>query len=144
MVKYFHDEIGFNMRMDGIHGAVLSLKLKYIDGWSEKRRDIARRYSEGIRNSGIKTQITPEWAGHVYHLFVVVTDKRDRLKEYLESRGIFPGIHYPVPCHMQKAYAHLGYRKGDFPQGEALSEGCLSLPIFPELTDEEVEYVMGR
>lgn len=142
MVKYFHDEIGFNMRMDGIHGAVLSLKLKHIDGWNEKRRDIALRYLGGIRNSGIKTQATPEWAGHVYHLFVVVTDKRDRLKEHLESKGVFPGIHYPVPCHMQKAYAHLGYRKGDFPNAEALSEGCLSLPVFPEMTDEEVDYVI--
>lgn len=141
-VKYYHDEVGYNMRMDGIHGAVLSLKLKYIDRWNEKRRQIALRYLEGIKSTAIRTQSVPDWAGHVYHLFVVVTDERDRLKEHLESSGISPGIHYPVPCHLQKAYAHLGYGKGDFPNAEALSKGCLSLPLFPEMTDEEVEHVI--
>lgn len=142
LVKYYHDEVGYNMRMDGIHGAVLSLKLKYIDGWNNRRRDIARRYREEIASSGLRMQKTPEWAGHVYHLFVVVAEDREKLKKYLESKGVFPGIHYPVPCHLQKAYSHLGYRKGDFPNAEALSEGCLSLPVFPEMTDEEVDYVV--
>ncbi|CAG1066853.1 perosamine synthetase [uncultured bacterium] len=142
LVKYYHDEVGYNMRMDGIHGAVLSLKLKYIDAWNGRRLDIARRYREELASSGLRMQKTPEWAGHVYHLFVVVADDRERLRKHLESKGVFPGIHYPVPCHLQKAYSHLGYRKGDFPNAEALSEGCLSLPVFPEMTDEEVEYVI--
>lgn len=141
-IKYFHDEIGYNMRMDGIQGAILSLKLKYIEGWNRKRGDIARRYREEIKCRGLRMQTTPEWAGHVYHLFVVLAEDRDRLKDHLESKGVFPGIHYPVPCHLQKAYSHLGYRKGDFPNAEALSEGCLSLPVFPEMTDEEVDYVI--
>lgn len=140
--KYYHDEIGFNMRMDGIHGAVLSLKLKYIDSWNEKRRVIAKRYRDGIRNPLLRFQKTPDWAVHVYHLFVAVTADRERFKKYLEEKGIYPGIHYPVPCHLQKAYAHLGYGKGDFPNAEALSVGCLSLPIFPELTDDEIEAVI--
>ncbi len=140
--KYYHDEIGFNMRMDGIHGAVLSLKLKYIDSWNEKRRVIARRYRDGIRNPLLKFQKTPDWAEHVYHLFVTMTADRERFKKYLEEKGIYPGIHYPVPCHLQKAYAHLGYRLGAFPNAEALSAGCLSLPIFPELTDDEIEAVI--
>lgn len=143
LVKYYHEEVGYNMRMDGIHGAVLSLKLKYIDAWNKKRRNIAQRYRAEIKNSSLKTQTTPEWAEHVYHLFVVVTEDRDKLKAHLESKGVFPGIHYPVPCHLQKAYSHLGYRKGDFPNAEALSDGCLSLPVFPEMTDEEVDYVIS-
>jgi dTDP-4-amino-4,6-dideoxygalactose transaminase len=142
LVKYYHDEVGYNMRMDGIHGAVLSLKLKYIDGWNNRRRVIAQRYREEIAGRGLRMQKTPEWAGHVYHLFVVVAEERERLRKHLESKGVFPGIHYPVPCHLQKAYSHLGYRKGDFPNAEALSEGCLSLPVFPEMTDEEVSYVI--
>lgn len=140
--KYYHDEIGFNMRMDGIHGAVLSLKLKYIDSWNEKRRVIAKRYRDGIRNELLKFQKTPDWATHAYHLFVAVTEKRDRFKAFLEEKGVFPGIHYPVPCHLQKAYAHLGYGKGAFPNAEALSVGCLSLPIFPELKDDEIEAII--
>lgn len=142
LVKYYHEEVGYNMRMDGIHGAVLSLKLKYIDDWNRRRVDIAKRYREEIRRPDLKMQETPEWASHVYHLFVVVTEDREKLRGHLESKGVFPGIHYPVPCHLQKAYAHLGYKKGDFPNAEALSDGCLSLPIFPEMTEEEVDYVI--
>lgn len=141
-VKYYHDEIGFNMRMDGIHGAVLSVKLKYIDEWSEKRRAIAKRYLDGIKNPAIKTQKGIPSAESVYHLFVVTTEDRDALKEHLESRGISPGIHYPVPCHLQNAYRHLGYKTGDIPNAERLARTCLSLPMFPELTDKEADYVI--
>jgi dTDP-4-amino-4,6-dideoxygalactose transaminase len=94
-------------------------------------------YLEGIRNKKIKTQKPEPGAESVYHLFVVATKDRDELKKHLEANDVWPGIHYPVPCHLQKAYSHLGYKKGDFPQSEALAEGCLSLPMFPELTDEE-------
>ncbi len=140
--KYYHDEIGYNMRMDGIHGAVLSVKLKYLDKWNGRRREIAQRYLDKIKNPLIRTQHTPQGFGHVYHLFVITAEERKRLKGYLESRDILPGMHYPLPCHLQKAYAHLGYRRGDFPNAEALSERCLSLPLYPELEDREVDYVI--
>ena len=135
--KYYHDELGFNMRLDGMQAAVLSVKLRYLDEWNARRRAIARMYLEGIRNKKIKTQKPEPGAESVYHLFVVATKDRDGLKKHLEANDVWPGIHYPVPCHLQKAYSHLGYKKGDFPQSEALAEGCLSLPMFPELTDEE-------
>ncbi|MBI1910709.1 MAG: DegT/DnrJ/EryC1/StrS family aminotransferase [Deltaproteobacteria bacterium] len=142
LVKYYHEELGFNMRMDGIHGAVLSIKLKYLDEWNEKRRSIAKSYRQGIKNPKLKMQRCPDFASSVYHLFVITTEDRDGLKSYLEAKGIYPGIHYPVPCHLQKAYAHLGYKKGDFPNAEHLSRSCLSLPMYPELTEEEVAFVI--
>lgn len=140
--KYYHDEIGFNMRMDGIHGAVLSVKLKYIDGWNRRRAEIAESYRARLINPAIKTQERPGYAESVYHLFVVMADNRDRLKAHLESKSVFPGIHYPVPCHLQKAYEGLGYGKGDFPNAERLTESCLSLPVYPEMTDAEVDLVI--
>lgn len=142
LIKYYHEELGFNMRMDGIHGAVLSVKLKYLDEWNEKRRSIAQSYRQGIKNPKLKMQRCPDFASSVYHLFVITTEDRDGLKDYLEAKGIYPGIHYPVPCHLQKAYAHLGYKKGDFPNAEHLSRSCLSLPMYPELTEEEVAFVI--
>lgn len=135
--KYYHDELGFNMRMDGLQGAVLTVKLAYLDEWNGRRREIARMYLEGIRNAKIRTQRPQEGGESVYHLFVVVTEDREGLKRHLEANDVWPGIHYPVPCHLQKAYAHLGHKRGDFPNSEALADGCLSLPMFPELTDEE-------
>lgn len=142
VAKYYHDELGFNMRMDGMQGAVLTVKLNYLDGWNARRRAIARMYLEGIKNKKIKTQKPQEGGESVYHLFVVTTKDREGLKRHLESNDIYPGIHYPVPCHLQKAYSHLGHKRGDFPNSEALADGCLSLPMFPELTDEEAKRVI--
>jgi len=87
-------------------------------------------------------QHQPDFADSVYHLFVITTEKRDDLMKYLNSKGIFPGLHYPVPCHLQQAYAYLGYQKGDCPNAEYLAEHCLTLPMFAELTDEEVSYII--
>lgn len=142
VAKYYHDELGFNMRMDGIQGAVLSVKLNYLDEWNARRRTIARMYLEGIKNPKIKTQKPQDGGESVYHLFVVTTKDREGLKMHLEANDVWPGIHYPVPCHLQKAYAGLGHKKGEFPHSEALADGCLSLPMFPELTDEEAQRVI--
>ena len=142
VLRYHHDSIGFNMRMDGIQGAVLSVKLKHLDEWNARRREIALRYRSGIKNPKIRMQ---EEAGHtrpVYHLFVVVTEKRDLLRAYLDGEGISTGVHYPIPIHLQKAYSHLGYVLGDCPNAEALSEGCLSLPMYPEMSDQEADRVI--
>jgi dTDP-4-amino-4,6-dideoxygalactose transaminase len=141
-VRYYHDEIGYNMRMDGFQGAILDLKLRYLADWNAKRQTIARRYQQEITNPKITMQKQPEWAESVYHLFVITTEDRDRLVNYLNDHEIFPALHYPVPCHLQKAYAHLGYKTGNCPHAEYLSTHCLSLPMFAELTSEEVDKVI--
>lgn len=142
-VRYYHDEIGYNWRMGGIEGAVLEVKLPYLDAWNAKRKDIAARYKKEISNKAITFQAMPEWADSVYHLFVVMVPDRDHFMAYMNANNIFPGLHYPLPCHLQKAYAHLEYKKGDFPNSERLSAHCVSLPIYAELTDEEVDYVIA-
>jgi dTDP-4-amino-4,6-dideoxygalactose transaminase len=142
VVRYYHDELGFNMRMGGLEGASLSVKLKYLEGWNNRRRAIAKRYQQEIKNPLIKMQKQPEWADSVYHLFVITCNEKEKLLKHLNNDGINPGFHYPVPCHLQKAYAHLGYKKGDFPNSEYLAEHCLSLPMYAELSDEDVSKVI--
>jgi len=142
VVRYYHDEIGYNMRMGGIEAAVLSVKLQYLDKWNNRRKEIARMYQQGITNPKIKMQAQPEFTDSVYHLFVITTEDRDGLMKYLNEHQIFPGLHYPVPCHLQKAYAHLGYKQGDCPNAEYLASHCLSLPMFAELSDTELEKVI--
>jgi dTDP-4-amino-4,6-dideoxygalactose transaminase len=141
-VRYYHDEIGFNMRMGGLEGASLTVKLRHLPGWNRRRKEIAQRYQREIKNEHIQLQRQPEWADSVYHLFVVTTAERDELIKFLNQNNVFPGLHYPVPCHLQKAYAHLGYKPGDCPNAEYLASHCLSLPMYAELTDEEVGYVI--
>ena len=136
--KYHHDLIGYNMRMEGIQGAVLSVKLRYLDKWNKRRREIAKRYHQLITNPKIKKQFQPLWAKSVYHLFVVTVGNRNNFLKYLQVNGIGYGIHYPIPCHLQKAYRFLGYKKGDFPTAESLARHCVSLPIYPELSNKEV------
>lgn len=140
--RYYHDEIGYNYRMDGLQGAILSIKLAKLDQWNQRRQTIAKRYQTEINNPLITCQTQPEWAESVYHLFVVTTENRDQLMSFLQAHDIFPGLHYPVPCHLQKAYAYLGHQEGDFPHSEYLSKHCLSLPMFAELTDDEVTRVI--
>ena len=142
MVRYYHDEVGFNMRMGGLEGASLQVKLKYLEGWNNRRREIAKMYHAGIKNSKIKMQTQPQWADSIYHLFVVTTDEKDKFVKHLQSNGVNPGFHYPVPCHLQKAYSHLNYKVGDFPNSQYLAEHCLSLPMYAELTNEQVKKVI--
>lgn len=142
VVRYYHDEIGYNMRMGGLEGASLKIKLKYLPTWNQRRKVIADKYHAGITNPKIKMQVQPAGHDSVFHLFVITTENREALTKYLNEKNIFPGLHYPVPCHLQKAYAHLGYKNGDFPHSEYLAEHCLSLPMYAELTDEEVDYVV--
>jgi len=142
VIRYYHDEIGYNMRMGGIEGAVLSVKLQYLDSWNTRRKEIAKIYQKGITNLKIKMQFQPDFVDSVYHLFVITTENRNALQKYLNEHDIFPGLHYPVPCHLQKAYLHLGYKKGDCPNAEYLAEHCLSLPMYAELTNEEVNHIV--
>src|SRR5690606_1462295 len=113
VVRYYHDELGFNMRMGGLEAASLSVKLRYLPGWNNRRREIAHIYQQEIISNKIQVQHQPDWAESVYHLFVVTTEDRDGLMQYLKENNVYPGLHYPVPCHLQKAYKHLHYVEGD-------------------------------
>ena len=140
--RYYHDIVGYNMRMGGIEGAVLDVKLKYIDQWNNRRVDIANRYFSEINNDKVKFQKQPEGIESVYHLLVVIVEDRQDFIQFLNDNNIFPGQHYPVPCHLQKAYNHLGHKEGDFPNSEYLAAHCVTLPMFAELKDEEVAYII--
>ncbi|HEX8517524.1 MAG TPA: DegT/DnrJ/EryC1/StrS family aminotransferase [Bacteroidia bacterium] len=142
VTRYYHDEIGYNMRMGGLEGASLQIKLKYLETWNNRRREIAARYHKEIRNAKIRMQQQHEWADPVHHLFVITCDDKDLFVKHLQDNNINPGFHYPVPCHLQKAYSHLGYKNGDFPNSEYLAAHCLSLPMYAELSDEEVDHVI--
>lgn len=141
-VRYHHTEIGYNYRMDGLQGGILSIKLKYLDQWNDKRKQIAKRYQKEITNPLITMQSQPDFAESVYHLFVITTPNRNHFIDYLSKNQIFAGLHYPVPCHLQTAYAFLGHQKGDFPNAEYLSDHCVSLPMYAELTSQEVSFVI--
>jgi len=141
--RYYHDEIGYNMRMGGLEAMSLIIKLKYLEIWNSRRKEIAHSYQQGITNPVITMQKQPDFSDSVYHLFVITTKDRSGLIKYLNKEEIFPGMHYPVPCHLQKAYAHLNHKTGDFPNSEYLAQHCLSLPMYPELSNEEVERVIN-
>jgi dTDP-4-amino-4,6-dideoxygalactose transaminase len=141
-VRYYHDEIGYNYRMGGLEGASLTVKLKYIEGWNNRRREIAKMYQTGIKNPKITLQKQPDFVDSVYHIFVVTTPQKDEFVKYLQEHGVNPAFHYPVPCHLQKAYSNLAYSKGDFPNSEYLAEHCVSLPMFAELSNDDVNTVI--
>ncbi len=144
--KYHHALKGFNSRLDTMQAAVLSVKLRYLEGWNILRVSHARKYIELLKD--VPEVVLPEIdetkpLSHVFHLFVVRVEERDRLFEFLKARSINAGIHYPVPCHLQEAFKGLGYGPGDFPVTEDYAKKVLSLPMYPELTDERIEYVAG-
>jgi dTDP-4-amino-4,6-dideoxygalactose transaminase len=152
--RYYHDELGWNTRLDGFQGAVLQVKLKHVAGWNEARRTAAKRYralfhEKGLAESGSWPRhgiILPhEVAGahHVWHQFVIRTARRDALREFLAARKIGSEIYYPVPLHMQTALKDLGYREGDFPESERAAREVLALPMFPELREDEQETVVN-
>jgi len=142
-VRYYHDEIGYNYRMGGLEGASLSVKLKYLEGWNNRRREIAEKYRSLISNPNITLQEKPEWSDGIYHLFVITTDYKEAFVKHLANNNITAAYHYPVPCHLQKAYENLNYKKGDFPKSEYLAEHCVTLPMFAELSDNEVDRVIS-
>jgi dTDP-4-amino-4,6-dideoxygalactose transaminase len=135
--KYHHVLKGYNFRMEGIQGAVLRVKLRYLEKWTEARRAAARRYDEGFAGSGIATPRQMPYARHVFHIYAIRTQEREALQAALDSQGIQTGIHYPFPVHLLPAFADLGYRAGDFPHAEQASAQVLSLPMFPELNAEQ-------
>jgi dTDP-4-amino-4,6-dideoxygalactose transaminase len=139
--KYLHEEIGYNYRMDSFQAAVLSIKLKHLDQWNTARVDCARQYTELLKDSSYKLPALMSDSECVWHCYVIETPQRDRIRCGLQDVGIQSAVHYPVPVHLQKAYAHLDYGSGDLPITEALCEHCLALPIYPELSKEKISRV---
>lgn len=139
--KYYHDIIGWNSRLDTIQAVVLNVKLKHLTEWNDARRQHAALYRRLLADVPVGLPVEAPNVLHVYHLFVIRVPARDALLKDLESRGISCGIHYPVPVHLQRAYEHLGYKRGAFPIAEKIAEELLSLPMYPELTDEQIAYV---
>ena len=152
--RYYHDEIGWNARMDGFQGAILSVKLKYIEGWNEARRSVAGRYDALFTAAGLAEPgpypedgvvLPHEVPGsrHVWHQYVIRTGRRDELRAFLSERKIGSEIYYPVPLHLQDALKELGYKEGDFPEAERAAREVLALPIFPEIREDEQQAVVG-
>jgi dTDP-4-amino-4,6-dideoxygalactose transaminase len=143
--RYYHPVIGYNARLDEIQAAVLRIKLRKLPEWNVRRIAIARRYNDGLAGSGVIVPEIPEGGRHVFYCYVVRVPggKRDALRQYLSDRGIGTGVHYPVPIHLQEASAFLGYRQGDFPVTERLAAEVVSLPMYAELTDSQVDTVAG-
>jgi dTDP-4-amino-4,6-dideoxygalactose transaminase len=137
--KYYNEVIGYNMRLDECQAAFLSVKLKHLPSWTKQRQEIASWYNDLLEGVGdlVLPQVHAQ-ATHVYHLYVVRTNQRDALQQYLNTQSIGTLIHYPIPPHLQPAYGHLPYQKGSFPLAEAIAETCLSLPIWPGLTKQQV------
>ena len=142
--RYYHDEVGFNYRMEGIQGAVLGVKLKHLDSWTEGRRHVAHHYHQLLDGSPFRLPVEAPTAASAYHLYVVRHPDRDRLKSHLETKQIGCALHYPLPLHLQKCYASLRYKAGDFPEAESAARECLSLPIYPELTEEQQSRVSSE
>ena len=139
--KYNHVLKGYNYRMEGIQGAILRVKLRYLEAWTEARRHHATLYNEQLADAGVQLPVEHPFARHVYHVYAVRTPKRSGLQETLQAGGVQTGIHYPVPVHMQKAYQEYGYRAGDLPVTEKAAAELLSLPMFPELREEQIQAV---
>lgn len=135
--KYNHSMQGYNYRMDGLQGAILRVKLRHLEKWTEARRAHAARYDELLVDSGVQTPVVMPGNRHVYHIYAVRTPQRDALQQALHAQGIQTGVHYPIPVHLQKAHADLDYKIGDFPCSEEAANQVLSLPMFPELNPEQ-------
>ena len=148
--KYNHEIFGHNYRMEGIQGAVLGIKMKYINQWTTARKNNAEIYNQVLSDiEQIKLPLEMPYAKHVYHLYVIQIISgnpglRDKLADHLIKNGISVGLHYPIPLHLQKCFDYLGYKKGNFPVTEQLSDSCLSLPMFPELSGEQIEFVASQ
>ncbi|NCA81934.1 MAG: DegT/DnrJ/EryC1/StrS family aminotransferase [Opitutae bacterium] len=143
--KYYHDLKGYNYRMEGIQGAVLGVKMKYIEEWTENRRAAAKLYRERLAGiPGVRVSQEAMDRRHVYHVFAVFVENRDEVAKRMQEAGVGVGIHYPIPVHLQKCFAELGYERGDFPVAERIGAEELSLPIFPELSREQIDQVVSE
>jgi len=146
--KYYHSKIGGNFRLDALQAAIVSIKLKYLDNWTEARQENAKKYNALIDEAGLADFIScpvEKENRHIYNQFVIeIKDKRDELKEFLLANGVGCEIYYPVPLHLQECFADLKYSKGDYPVSEYAADHTLALPVYPELTDDQIEYVVQQ
>ena len=143
--KYINIIKGSNSRIDEIQAAILNVKIKYLREWNEQRKMLALKYDYLLKDiSEISTPVVKTKAEHVYHLYVIKTNERDKLKEFLNKNGVGTSIHYPTPPHLQKAYKELGYKKGDFPIAEKLANTSLSLPLYPGLEEGQIEFICEK
>jgi dTDP-4-amino-4,6-dideoxygalactose transaminase len=139
--KYYHALIGTNSRLDSLQAAILRVKLRHLDRWSEKRAQNARLYDSLFEGSRIGRPFRDPRSRHIYNQYVIRSDSRDALKKHLDERAIGTEVYYPVPLHLQQCFSSLGYREGDMPQSEAAAKETLALPIYPELTEDQIRYV---
>lgn len=142
--KYYHSFIGINGRLDALQAAILSVKLKYLNGWSERRRQVASYYSGHLNGLPVRLPKIESYNTHIFHQYVIATPQRDELMRYLKQEGIETAIYYPVSLHLQKCFGYLGYKEGDLPESEKASRETVALPIFPEITTKEQDYVIGH
>mgnify|MGYP001027202682 CR=1 FL=1 len=140
--KYIHVTRGFGERLDALQAAILAVKLTQLEAWVTRRRQIANMYRERLNGLPLILPQESDGARHVYHQFVIRADHRDALRLHLKGAGVGTGIHYPLPLHLQPALRHLGYQKGDFPVAEAIAESALSLPVYPELTPDQIDTIV--
>jgi dTDP-4-amino-4,6-dideoxygalactose transaminase len=142
--KYKYNLIGLNSRLDSVQAAILLVKAAHLEEWNERRRQAASAYDAGLEGLPVEVPFVSDFAYHVYHQYTVMTDRRDELRDFLGRNGVGTAIHYPQGLHLQEAYLPLGYKPGDLPNCDEASHRVLSLPMFPEITDAEVEYVCSR
>lgn len=140
--KYFNFVTGYNSRLDALQAAILSVKLPYLDGWNERRREIAKKYDERITNPAIRKPTVAKDNTHIYYVYAITAEKRDELRNFLKENEITSGVYFPVPFHLQIVYKGLGYKRGDMPNAEFVGDHSMVLPMFPELTQEEIDKVI--
>jgi dTDP-4-amino-4,6-dideoxygalactose transaminase len=143
-LKYYNYLIGYNSRLDAIQAAILSVKLKEIDSWNSKRREIVELYNKALQNSDLVTPTAKDCNEHVYHMYILQSENREEVLAKLKEAGIATGVYYPVPLHLQKVYKSLGYKEGDMPVSEYLSHRTFAIPVYPELTKEQVDYIISE
>jgi dTDP-4-amino-4,6-dideoxygalactose transaminase len=143
--RYHHDIVGINSRLDEIQAAILDCRMPYLKEWNTRRQEIATRYAIGLAELSdlVKVPVIATDNEHVFHLYVIQVEERDRLQAYLIEQGVQTLIHYPTPAHLQKAYSYLGYKRGNLPITEHITDRILSLPMYPELTDEQIDLVIA-
>ncbi|MCD2502372.1 DegT/DnrJ/EryC1/StrS family aminotransferase [Clostridium sp. NSJ-145] len=141
-LKYYNYLIGYNSRLDAIQAALLRVKLKEIDNWNSKRREIVDIYNNEFKELDLVTPVCDDKNEHVYHMYILQSENRNEVLEKLKERGVATGVYYPVPLHLQKVYKNLGYKEGDMPVSEYLSHRTFAIPVYPELTEEQIKYIV--
>lgn len=141
--RYHHEILGVNSRLDTVQAAILRIKLKHLDEWNRKRRDIAEYYNHGLQNTDVITPFAAEYAEHIYHQYTIQSGKRDDLQKYFQEKGIPNAIHYPIPLHLQTAFKQHQKAEGKFPNSEYIAKRVISLPMHPDLTQEEQDYIIN-